>query len=86
MKITKTKNNIQDTTKTYSCPMHTEVTADKPGKCPKCGMNLVEKKEWKFYSQPMVKNRAKQQLMKLPTDHFLPKPKSAFVLFMKEYH
>ena len=28
---------------TYTCPMHAEVTADKPGKCPKCGMNLVKK-------------------------------------------
>lgn len=31
--------------KTYTCPMHHEVTSDKPGKCPKCGMDLVEKKE-----------------------------------------
>ena len=28
----------------YTCPMHPEVIQDKPGKCPKCGMNLVEKK------------------------------------------
>ena len=27
----------------YSCPMHPEVTSDQPGKCPKCGMNLVKK-------------------------------------------
>jgi hypothetical protein len=26
---------------TYTCPMHPEVKSDKPGKCPKCGMNLV---------------------------------------------
>ncbi|WP_018343978.1 HlyD family efflux transporter periplasmic adaptor subunit [Cytophaga aurantiaca] len=25
----------------YSCPMHPEITSDKPGTCPKCGMNLV---------------------------------------------
>lgn len=24
----------------YQCPMHPNVTADKPGKCPVCGMNL----------------------------------------------
>ncbi len=29
---------------TYTCPMHPEVIVDKPGKCPKCGMKLVEKK------------------------------------------
>lgn len=30
----------------YTCPMkeHSEVVQDKPGKCPKCGMSLVEKK------------------------------------------
>jgi P-type Cu2+ transporter len=25
----------------YTCPMHPEVIKDAPGKCPKCGMNLV---------------------------------------------
>lgn len=28
----------------YQCPMHQGVTNDKPGKCPKCGMDLVKKK------------------------------------------
>lgn len=27
----------------YTCPMHPEVTSDKPGQCPKCGMDLVLK-------------------------------------------
>ena len=30
---------------TYTCPMHPEVISDKPGKCPKCGMELVEKED-----------------------------------------
>ena len=25
--------------------MHPEVKTDKPGKCPKCGMDLIEKKQ-----------------------------------------
>jgi hypothetical protein len=29
---------------TYTCSMHPEVTSDKPGKCPKCNMDLIEKK------------------------------------------
>jgi hypothetical protein len=28
---------------TYVCPMHSEVTSDKPGKCPECGMFLEKK-------------------------------------------
>lgn len=30
--------------KQYTCPMHPEVVQDKAGKCPKCGMDLVEKR------------------------------------------
>ncbi|ODU25168.1 MAG: hypothetical protein ABS95_00955 [Verrucomicrobia bacterium SCN 57-15] len=30
--------------KQYTCSMHPEVVQDKPGKCPKCGMDLVEKR------------------------------------------
>jgi hypothetical protein len=28
----------------YTCPMHPEVVKDNPGDCPKCGMQLVQKK------------------------------------------
>lgn len=45
-KTTSTSNS--DTTKTatvvYTCSMHPEVLSDKPGKCPKCGMDLIIKK------------------------------------------
>ncbi|MBX2900696.1 MAG: hypothetical protein KF775_13665 [Cyclobacteriaceae bacterium] len=30
---------------TYVCPMHSDVTSDKPGKCSKCGMELAKKGE-----------------------------------------
>ena len=26
----------------YTCSMHPEVKTDKPGKCPKCGMELIK--------------------------------------------
>ncbi len=26
----------------YTCPMDTDVHSDKPGKCPKCGMEMVK--------------------------------------------
>ena len=41
---TATENQNTGTTKTYTCSMHPEVISDKPGKCPKCGMELIEKK------------------------------------------
>jgi DNA-directed RNA polymerase subunit RPC12/RpoP len=28
----------------YTCPMHPEIHASKPGNCPKCGMKLVKEK------------------------------------------
>ncbi len=27
------------------CPMHPEVTSEQPGRCPKCGMNLVPRED-----------------------------------------
>jgi hypothetical protein len=31
------------TQKAYVCPMHPEVSAHAPGRCPKCGMNLEKR-------------------------------------------
>jgi PBP1b-binding outer membrane lipoprotein LpoB len=38
-------SNSQTTTEkvVYTCPMHPEVQSDKPGSCPKCGMDLVKR-------------------------------------------
>jgi len=47
------KNHSDDThtgsMQEYTCPMHPEVISDKPGSCPKCGMDLVKKSA----SEPM---------------------------------
>jgi hypothetical protein len=40
----KGKDEKKDNATTYTCPMHPEVKSDTPGKCPKCGMDLVIKK------------------------------------------
>ncbi len=36
----KMDKDMHDHSKMYYCPMHPEVTSDKPGICPKCGMDL----------------------------------------------
>ena len=48
----------------YSCPMHPDVTSNKPGKCPKCGMDLArsEKKQMKMET-------AKNQNFPKPTNN-----------------
>jgi Heavy metal binding domain len=33
----------QEAKETFVCPMHADVTADKAGKCPKCGMALEKR-------------------------------------------
>jgi hypothetical protein len=38
----KSMNMPADTT-VYTCLMHPEITFKKPGKCPKCGMDLIKK-------------------------------------------
>lgn len=43
----------------YTCPMHPEVEQDKPGSCPKCGMNLVQKKKEED-SSPKKENENEQ--------------------------
>ena len=37
------KSNMDQAT-TWTCPMHPEIHADKPGNCPKCGMKLIKEK------------------------------------------
>ena len=41
---TATKSQNTEATKTYTCSMHPEVISDRPGKCPKCNMELLIKK------------------------------------------
>lgn len=54
----KTKTTVQHTAKKYTCTMHPEVVMNKPGKCPKCGMTLVEKKEVKKADMKTMKHKA----------------------------
>jgi CopA family copper-resistance protein len=57
-------------TVTYTCPMHPEIHASKPGSCPKCGMTLVKEKV-KVVKRPVIK---KQQPVKVQKDTVKVKP------------
>ena len=39
----------------YTCPMHPEVTSDKPGTCTKCGMSLTLSPKEKMKMEVMKK-------------------------------
>jgi predicted Zn-ribbon and HTH transcriptional regulator len=53
----KTKMKKQKTeTATYCCPNHKDMTSDKPGKCPKCKMEMAKMKGTKMYCCPMHKD------------------------------
>ena len=47
MDMTKKENVTQAQPVTYTCIMHPEIHATKPGKCPKCGMDLIVEKSKK---------------------------------------
>lgn len=53
----------------YSCPMHPDVTADKPGKCSKCGMDLLLSKK-----EQMKKEVTKQYNCPVHADVVSEKP------------
>jgi hypothetical protein len=41
--ITSVQSAVIQNADVYTCPMHPDVVQDKPGTCPKCGMDLVLK-------------------------------------------
>jgi len=50
----------------WTCPMHPEITSDKPGTCPICGMELVRKEE----DSAAINNIQLNDLLQ-PTDRFV---------------
>jgi CopA family copper-resistance protein len=52
---------------TYTCVMHPEIHATKPGKCPKCGMDLIKEK-----AKPVKKTVLKKQAPKAVVKKAVP--------------
>lgn len=48
----------------YTCPTHSEIVADMPGKCPKCGAKLVQKTNMKQMSEPPAMKNDKPVMKK----------------------
>jgi Cu(I)/Ag(I) efflux system membrane fusion protein len=46
----------------YQCPMHPEVTSDRPGKCPICGMTLVPMAPSEAKTQPQPQSQERKLL------------------------
>ena len=69
-KQTTTKTTTKPVAKKYTCPEHPEVVMNKPGKCPKCGMALVEKKEMK--KEMMEKKTATTKKVKTTKEKAMP--------------
>ncbi|MEO8772266.1 MAG: multicopper oxidase domain-containing protein, partial [Ferruginibacter sp.] len=62
MDMSKDKVKKAEQPATYSCPMHPEVHATKPGNCPKCGMKLVKEKA-KVAAPKTTSEKEKNMLM-----------------------
>jgi uncharacterized membrane protein len=47
-------------TATYTCPMHPEVEQDRPGNCPKCGMELLPREEADAAKMPTHRGKGQE--------------------------
>jgi Heavy metal binding domain len=64
---TQNKMAMKDTMK-YTCPHHPDVVSDKPGKCPKCGMEMVAMKGNMSKSSGMKKDKMMDKSGKMKKD------------------
>jgi hypothetical protein len=45
LSLSKKEEMKKAVTRSYSCPIHADIIAKKPGKCPKCGADLLKSKK-----------------------------------------
>src|SRR6188768_1858063 len=52
---------------TYTCAMHPQITSDKPGKCPICGMDLVKASKVVGDTNDLMLNESQIKLANITT-------------------
>jgi len=62
------KHETMEIDSMYTCPMHADVTSDKPGECPKCGMDL-KKTKIKMDSTKMGHSKMEMKQNKMMMKH-----------------
>lgn len=79
-------NQHEAAQKSYTCPMHPEVVSDKPGQCPKCGMNLVlqEKKEDHSAHGSTQMDGEHKMVMPMPEKNLKAGRKVTYHLYVKD--
>ncbi|MDQ3142875.1 MAG: multicopper oxidase domain-containing protein [Bacteroidota bacterium] len=69
----KLPSNNQQQPVTYTCPMHPEIHATKPGNCPKCGMKLIMEKPKAVVPTKAIEHNKKQMPKDSTTEHKMDK-------------
>ena len=80
-----TKSEKKEAVKIYTCSMHPEVKSNKPGKCPKCGMDLIEKKQ-SIYSKYSGNSRTEEKIKQLNKMKEIPEEKREELKQHLQYH
>ena len=69
-----TDNHLHTEAITYTCPMHPNVLQDQPGKCPVCGMDLVEKTDTDSETSDLMLTDTQMLLANITTAPVTKKP------------
>ena len=79
MDSTMTEMKMEKAADVYVCPMHSDVKSDKPGKCPKCKMDLVKQEPAKSRNAKVVYSCPMHSEVKSDKSGKCPKCKMALV-------
>ncbi len=79
--------NHQEKKTEYTCPMHPEIVSDQPGRCPKCGMDLVKKTESNSSEEDHSAHQmheTEKKIIPTPKKHFTDGKVVRYDLYVKD--